>query len=274
MQARVHKTAAKFRQTAEPLLAADPVRHTIMLTGAARADENAVRITLHDKGDLVGAVLRIPPYPLVVSAMPVEAADITAKAVHVICPELSGVSGPARASEAFAAAWTRLTDTSAHQTYANRLFELGELRPPAVAGQARLATENDLPLLTEWFELFMAETFHHAAGAAEPAGEQARRMLQPGSVSIFWDFEGTPVALACARGPISGMVRVAPVYTPPEHRGHGYASAATAAASQWALDQGADHVLLYTDIANPITNRIYPRIGYQPLEDSAEYTFG
>jgi predicted GNAT family acetyltransferase len=70
------------------------------------------------------------------------------------------------------------------------------------------------------------------------------------------------------------MVRVAPVYTPPEHRGHGYASAATAAASQWALDQGADHVLLYTDIANPITNRIYPRIGYQPLEDSAEYTFG
>ena len=32
----------------------------------------------------------------------------------------------------------------------------------------------------------------------------------------------------------------------------------------WALDRGARHVLLYTDLANPTTNRLYPRLGFRP----------
>jgi predicted GNAT family acetyltransferase len=35
----------------------------------------------------------------------------------------------------------------------------------------------------------------------------------------------------------------------------------------------ADHILLFTDLANPVTNRIYPRIGYRPLDDYLEYRF-
>jgi len=54
------------------------------------------------------------------------------------------------------------------------------------------------------------------------------------------------------------MSRIGPVYTPPEHRGHGYAAAVTAAAARGALERGARQVLLYTDLANPTTNRLYP----------------
>ena len=58
------------------------------------------------------------------------------------------------------------------------------------------------------------------------------------------------------------MSRIGPVYTPPEHRGHGYAAADTAAAARWALERGARQVLLYTDPANPTTtNRLYPPAG-------------
>jgi predicted GNAT family acetyltransferase len=90
---------------------------------------------------------------------------------------------------------------------------------------------------------------------------------------MVWEVEGVPVAQASARPVVAGMSRIGPVYTPPQHRRHGYAAAVTAAASQWALDEGAQRVLLFTDLANPTTNRLYPRIGYRPVYDALELRF-
>jgi predicted GNAT family acetyltransferase len=67
------------------------------------------------------------------------------------------------------------------------------------------------------------------------------------------------------------MSRIGPVYTPPEHREHGYASAVTAAAAAWALAAGACHVVLFTDLANPVSNSIYPRLGFRPVHDAVEF---
>jgi predicted GNAT family acetyltransferase len=72
---------------------------------------------------------------------------------------------------------------------------------------------------------------------------------------------------------IARSVRVAPVYTPPGLRGHGYAGAATAAVSQAALDAGADEVLLFTDLANPTSNALYQRLGYRPVDDRTVVIF-
>jgi predicted GNAT family acetyltransferase len=49
--------------------------------------------------------------------------------------------------------------------------------------------------------------------------------------------------------------------------------AVTAAVSQQALRAGAEEVLLYTDLANPVSNLIYKRIGYRPVEDRVVLTF-
>ena len=68
--------------------------------------------------------------------------------------------------------------------------------------------------------------------------------------------------------------RVGPVYTPPEHRGHGYASALVAAASQAQLDEGIQFCFLFTDLANPTANHIYQAIGYEPVSDIDVYVFG
>ncbi|MET1072415.1 MAG: GNAT family N-acetyltransferase, partial [Umezawaea sp.] len=73
--------------------------------------------------------------------------------------------------------------------------------------------------------------------------------------------------------PILGMTRIGPVYTPLEHRNHGYAAAATAAASTWAKAAGATEVLLYTDLDNPTSNALYHRIGFTPVQDATELTF-
>jgi predicted GNAT family acetyltransferase len=70
-----------------------------------------------------------------------------------------------------------------------------------------------------------------------------------------------------------GVVRVGPVYTPPALRRRGYASALVAAVSQGALDAGAKQCSLYTDQANPTSNKIYAAVGYRPIADVTLYKF-
>jgi RimJ/RimL family protein N-acetyltransferase len=73
--------------------------------------------------------------------------------------------------------------------------------------------------------------------------------------------------------PSAGQVRVGPVYTPPGLRGKGYAGAVTCAVSQAARDAGASRVLLFTDLANLTSNGLYQRLGYEPVEDRAIWSF-
>ena len=64
------------------------------------------------------------------------------------------------------------------------------------------------------------------------------------------------------------------MYTPPEFRGRGYASACVAAASQAQLDAGRRFCFLFTDLANATSNHIYQEIGYEPVRDVEVYRFG
>jgi predicted GNAT family acetyltransferase len=84
---------------------------------------------------------------------------------------------------------------------------------------------------------------------------------------LLWEAAGGPVSLAGMTRAVAGVVRVGPVYTPPERRGAGYAGAVTAAISRAALDAGAEEVVLFTDLANPTSNALYQKIGYRPVSD-------
>ncbi|NEE13359.1 GNAT family N-acetyltransferase, partial [Streptomyces sp. SID7499] len=55
--------------------------------------------------------------------------------------------------------------------------------------------------------------------------------------------------------------------TPPELRGRGYAAAVTDAAGRAAGESGAAEVVLFADLANPTSNGVYLRIGYEPVAD-------
>ena len=88
-----------------------------------------------------------------------------------------------------------------------------------------------------------------------------------------WEHEGRPVSIAAYAGPTPNGIRVSHVYTPPELRGRGYASAVTAALTQHLLDTGYRYCFLYTDLSNPTSNSIYQKIGYQPVADVDEWLF-
>jgi predicted GNAT family acetyltransferase len=98
------------------------------------------------------------------------------------------------------------------------------------------------------------------------------RRLGYGGITI-WEAGGVPVSVACLTRAVGGMARIGPVYTPPDLRGRGYAAGATAAVSQAALDAGVRDVVLYTDLANPVSNALYERLGYRAVEDRVVLSF-
>jgi predicted GNAT family acetyltransferase len=147
------------------------------------------------------------------------------------------------------------------------------VQPQGVPGAMRRADERDRPLLVEWSEAFAAEAVPHAP--AGDADEMVRERLAgvAGAGLFLWEHGGRPVSLAGCAGRTPNGIRVGPVYTPPDFRGHGYASALTAALTRTLLDGGRRFCFLYTDLANPTSNRIYERIGYRPVSDVDEYRF-
>ena len=90
---------------------------------------------------------------------------------------------------------------------------------------------------------------------------------------VLWTVDGEPVAMARVHGCLLGMSRIGPVYTPPQHRGHGYGAAVTAQAVRHAWSRGARDVVLFADDANPVSNRIYRRLGFVPVGENVQYAF-
>lgn len=266
---------AAFSAAARATVAARPVVNTQLLTvmgslerfgpDAFGSGEPLFGWWTGPDGRVDGAVIRTPPYPLLIGALPPEAVPALGAALASE-PRLAAIAAlNARRADAevLAAAWGRPTEV----TEELRLYRLaGLLAPePAPPGRSRRAAAADLPLLREWFA-----AFHREAGipAAVPDGLLLDRISYGGT--LLWEDGGGPVSMAGFHRPASLASRVGPVYTPPAHRGRGYGAAVTHAVSEAAYAAGAEEVLLFTDLANPTSNGVYQRLGYVPVEDRTE----
>jgi len=276
MDLRVHDDPDEFEALAGPLYSADPVTHTLPITVLAGYLHNPaiepVMLTVHRAGELYGAVFRTPPWPFVVSALPADAVPAAAEILAGLDPHAPGVSGPRALAEVFARAWAAHTGSGVHEAMAMRMYELGELRAPVVSGSSRPATLDDLPLMLSWRRAFQREAMGHER-ASDRADQILRQAMERGDRQELWADGNEIVSWAHASVPNVRMSRVGPVYTPPALRGRGYGSAVTAAVSRWARDAGADHVLLFTDLANATSNSIYQKLGYRPVHDTCELEF-
>ncbi|HEU5440269.1 MAG TPA: GNAT family N-acetyltransferase [Ktedonobacterales bacterium] len=276
---------AEFARRALPYLLRNEAAHClpIGLLSTLAAQPGIYReppyLALITEGPEVRAVaLRTPPYNLIVSLIALSApANIVDRLVDdlraVYGDTLPGVLGPAAESLAFAEAWRSLTGEPFRPGMKERIYQLDTVIPVVgVPGRLRRATEADRPLLEEWLAAFFAEAVPGEAGNVAAWVTEALGFTTRGV--CLWEAEGKPVSLAGHSGPTPNGMRIGPVYTPPRLRGHGYASAITAALSQLLLDQGRRFCFLFTNLANPTSNKIYQAIGYRPVIDVDIYEFG
>jgi GNAT superfamily N-acetyltransferase len=278
-----YSAAAEFWAVAGPLLLADPAGNTVVISLTQRAllgllssNGPPVLLTVHDGSDVIGAALRTPPNPVALGAAPPHAMPALADHLRTHDTELAGATGSRAAVEAFAAAWTERTGVEQVVAMNERLYRLGELTPPTdVPGEPVEGSDDDVDLLVGLRAAFTAEAFGERAAVTQAQStRQVRASLAMGNGQILWRVAGAPVAFAAVGRPMVGaMSRIGPVYTPPEFRGRGYGSAVTAAAARWALDRGAEHVVLFTDLANAVSNSIYQRLGFRAISDALEVGF-
>jgi GNAT superfamily N-acetyltransferase len=190
--------------------------------------------------------------------------------------DVTGLNGALPAARQLATELARLTGRRAHVHEHTRLHVLERLVEPRSApdGRPRAAVPADAGLALEWFRVFHVDAAVQAgrlpnAGAGEDFdhADIAARIAE-GRIWFWEDGLGTPVCMVGFNAPSFGVSRVGPVYTPGPQRGRGFGSALTAHVSRLLRDSGA-RVCLFTDQANPTSNKIYAAIGYVPVVDMA-----
>ncbi|NJP44311.1 GNAT family N-acetyltransferase [Actinacidiphila epipremni] len=269
-----------FLRAAEPFLHRRPVENSIHLTVSAKLRRRG--LTAYgptppafgwwrpaEGGSVEAAFLHTPPLPPLLTRAPAAAARELAEQWPGRPP--GGARGDHEAVAAFAAAWTARTGQRHHVAVRTRIHALGELTPrrPGPPGRHRVADSADRALLLRWEQAARAELGDPLSGAADAVDDA----IVGGLRTLWLTPDGTPVAMAGRTTEAAGSIRVVGVYTPPEHRGKGYAGGVVTAVSQAALATGARHVLLVTDLANPVSNGLYHRLGYRPVRDGLHVAF-
>ena len=122
-------------------------------------------------------------------------------------------------------------------------------------------------MLAQWREAFIRKLLPE-----EPAGdsEQVMSARVLSQDAFVWD-DGGIVSLAIRSPATPRGQRIQGVYTPPELRSRGYATACVAALSRLILSEGYAFVCLFADRTNPRTMSIYERIGYRPVADFDDF---
>lgn len=278
--------AAEFLARAADYLAADPVRATVVTAVAHRyADSEPPEVpdfwfaaVTDSAGAVVGSAMRTAdyaPYPLYLLSMPDAAVSALARAVVDRGTSVGALSGMLPAADVCASEICAATGQSSRITLRMRLFELGALIEPApVPGALRFPRSDEGPLAVEWLSRFLDDADVQAGRQIDPDRDEnitaadVQRRIDAGRLWFWVDAADHPVHISGATPPAFGVSRIGPVYTPVAQRGRGWASAAVAQIAKEEVGHG-NRVTLFTDQANPTSNRIYQALGFEPITDTA-----
>jgi uncharacterized protein len=263
---------AQVLDAAGAFLASDPVRHNLILTLLHNrvAVPAPGRYWLVRSGPKTVGVVFQSPLSFMATLTPMPRAAVAA-AVDAIAEQgvhLPGVNGVAATAARFAGQWTERTKSAATPVRGTRLYEIARLvRPRGAGGGCRIAHRRDRELLIAWLDAFAEEAHQDRPSSTH---ELVDRRLEHEQLWIWED--GAAVSMIGVSAPVAGVVRVAPVYTPPSQRNRGYASSLVGRISEAVLARG-HRCMLYTDLANPTSNSVYRALGYRALDEGLEYQF-
>jgi hypothetical protein len=259
-----------------------------------------------DGGEPRGAFLHDPSVPLLIAGKAPEMGAALAATLAKMGRQVFGVDAPTEVADAFAAAWSQRAGTTVRGHRNCRVYRLAGaplgVEMPGPAGRLRCATAGDKALLADWLTAFAAETAERLGSASDLAADlisdggavlwevpQRPTRLRDAAQHLaiphhrdpaqFGEPAHQPVALVTLTRPVAGTVRISIVYTPPERRHTGYATALTLAVSRavlagaWPGASGrVNEVVMITDKNR--SDRWGGRLGYQLVGERAVLRFG
>jgi len=281
LQIASYASAASFLERCESFLSAEAAKNSLMLGVAYGAKDPQApacpllfSVQVEDK--VVACAMQSDADKPVILAFTSEGnTDAVAKAMVTALPSrLPGMVGPLPGVRTLVEAWCKQHGQRVTTRFEQGIFELTNINYAGFQeiGILEPASEHHYVLICEWIAAFEREVFAHESFSAEQARAFADNALRDRSLYIL-HVDSIPRAMAAIARPTPTGASISYVYTPPAHRKRGYASTAVAKLAQHILSTGKERVWLYTDLANPTSNKIYQNIGFERQADSLYVAF-
>ena len=226
-----------------------------------------------DNGVVAGVASHTEPYNLILSMVAAEGVvEAISASLGAASEKFPGVIGPKPGSLDFSEVWASHNQVGFELDLNEAVYECTEvIFPDRMEGTARFANETDIPWMAPWVDQFFDDAGMVREGA--DSTDFVTRRMQNGGFVLWLDEAGQVVSLAGYANQTPSGMRVGPVYTPTEHRGHGYGVSVSAAVTQHLLDSGRTSVFLFADLDYPVSNHVYKKIGYKPVAEFGVYRF-
>ncbi len=188
--------------------------------------------------------------------------------------KLPGVTGFKEGTERFVNIWCEkrgLKPQLVRNTRGHKLIEVAE----ETLGNRDfiIGTELHQSIILQWAkEMILEAGLMTEADQMNRTLNQMKQDIKAQKIFLLED-NHMPVSMARKAGKTPNGSLINFVYTPPDLRRRGYATESVAKLSKLLLEEGNDYCFLFTDLANPISNSIYQKIGYRPIIDLDEYKF-
>ncbi|NIK76487.1 hypothetical protein FHS15_001612 [Paenibacillus castaneae] len=179
---------------------------------------------------------------------------------HLKDHRLSGVTGDIETAKKFAQDYSKINNLH-YDTKMNMESYFCPIvkKPTNVRGEIQRAMSRDIEIVAQ----FMAGFSEGAYGiSVDPKSQRPAAMEAIDAGNLYlWIVDGFPVSMAniAHRSPRHGRINA--VFTPPSMRKKGYASAIVA---ELCLLLEREHLIpmLYADLTNPDSNKVYKNIGF------------
>ncbi|WP_270342939.1 GNAT family N-acetyltransferase [Bacillus mobilis] len=189
-----------------------------------------------------------------------------AKELTKVYPNVPGLIGNKKVVQRLAEEIAAIENKKMNVAMEQGIYELKQVQKKWNGdGIFREVSSEELPLIEQWIYQFCEDV---KLPTTKEEAKQTAHTLITNRRLFGLEVDGKLVSVAAKTRPTTNNITVNFVYTPKEERKKGYASSCVAALSQRMLDEGYKTTTLYTDLANPTSNKIYQEIGYEQIAES------
>ncbi len=263
----------------ESMLLKHEAKHQLMLSNAYRLKTNASKPNhfmgiIHENHDIKVIFLYMAPYNLLVDSF----SEISTEdlydftfAIYQKCPSLPGINAPFYIAEPFCEFFHQISGKFYYKRLGMDIMVLHELESIDLPkGSMRLATLDDLNLVNQWVLSFHQESLNEAV-KLEDVDKSNRLRIEQSRLFLFENEHQMIVSMGAIARTLQKGCSLSLIYSDALKRNQGYGLAITHYLSKHILSLGYEYVTLFVDLSNPISNRVYQKLGFKVI--SSQYDF-
>ncbi|MFA2829063.1 GNAT family N-acetyltransferase [Bacillus paranthracis] len=269
IQLHVYEEIVNFKEEVTPFLEKNEQENNLIL-GVLQMVHQPIFMGIAKQGEEIAVVFlqTEEKKQIIVATSEITEEDIVelAKKLAEVYPNVPGLIGNKKIVQRLAEEIAVLANKKTTVAMEQGIYELKQVKKKWNGDEVfREVNIDELTLIEQWIYQFCEDV--NLPTTKEEAKQTAHTLIT--NHRLFGlEVDGKLVSVAAKTRPTKNNITVNFVYTPKEERKKGYASNCVAALSQRMLDEGYKTTTLYTDLANPTSNKIYQEIGYEQIAES------